>query len=79
MGLEIACRRRKSLLYIVKRDALLIASVPRSAVARLEAIEARLDATWRAILAIQVALATFETKLNDEQKQRFDAMSFAGQ
>jgi len=55
------------------------ASVPRSAVARLEAIEARLDATWRAILAIQVALATFETKLNDEQKQRFDAMSFAGQ
>jgi LTXXQ motif family protein len=52
-------------------------SVPRSAIARLEAIEARLDATWRAILSIQVALANFETKLSDEQKQRFNAMTFA--
>lgn len=54
-------------------------SVPQSAVARLEAIEARLDATWRAILSIQVALANFETKLSEEQKQRFDAMTFAVQ
>jgi hypothetical protein len=52
-------------------------SVPQSTVARLEAIEARLDATWRAILSIQVALANFETKLSDEQKQRFNAMTFA--
>lgn len=54
-------------------------SVPPSALARLEAIESRLDANWRAILSIQVALATFETKLSDEQKQRFDAMNFAAQ
>lgn len=52
-------------------------SVPQSPLARLETIEARLDATWRAILSIQVALANFETKLSDEQKQRFDAMNFA--
>jgi hypothetical protein len=54
-------------------------SVPQSPLSRLETIEARLDATWRAILSIQVALANFETKLSDEQKQRFDAMNFAAQ
>jgi hypothetical protein len=53
------------------------ASVPQSPLARLETIEARLDATWRAILSIQVALANFETKLSDQQKQRFDAMNYA--
>jgi hypothetical protein len=52
-------------------------SVPQSTLSRLETIEARLDATWRAILSIQVALANFETKLSDEQKQRFDSMNFA--
>jgi hypothetical protein len=52
-------------------------SVPQSPLSRLESIEARLDATWRAILSIQVALANFETKLSDEQKQRFEAMNFA--
>jgi LTXXQ motif family protein len=52
-------------------------SVPRSAVARLEAIESRLDATWRAILSIQVALQDFESKLNDEQKSRLQTMTFA--
>jgi hypothetical protein len=52
-------------------------SVPRSAVARLEAIEARLDATWRAILSIQVALQGFESQLSDEQKGRLQAMTVA--
>jgi hypothetical protein len=52
-------------------------SMPQSTLGRLETIEARLDATWRAILSIQVALANFETKLSNEQKQRFDAMNFA--
>jgi len=52
-------------------------SVPRSAVARLETIESRLDATWRAILSIQVALQDFESKLSDEQKNRLQAMTFA--
>ena len=52
-------------------------SVPRSAVARLEAIESRLDATWRAILSIQVALQDFESKLSDEQKNRLRSMTFA--
>jgi LTXXQ motif family protein len=54
-------------------------SVPRSAVARLEAIESRLDATWRSILSIQVALQDFEGKLNDEQKNRLQTMTFAAQ
>jgi hypothetical protein len=54
-------------------------SVPRSAVARLEAIESRLDATWRAILSIQVALQDFESKLSDEQKNRLQTMIFAAQ
>jgi LTXXQ motif family protein len=54
-------------------------SVPQSAVARLETIESRLDATWRAILSIQVALNEFESKLSDDQKNRFKAMTFASQ
>jgi len=53
--------------------------VPQSAVARLETIESRLDATWRAILSIQVALNEFEGNLSDEQKNRFKAMTFAAQ
>lgn len=54
-------------------------TAPSTALGRLETIEARLDSTWRAVLSIQVALANFETKLSDEQKDRFDAMSFASQ
>ena len=53
------------------------AAVPPTALGRLETIEARLDSTWRAVLSIQVALANFETKLSDEQKNRFDAIDFA--
>lgn len=53
------------------------ATVSPTAVGRLEAIEARLDATWRSILSIQVALANFESKLDDAQKGRFDQMNFA--
>jgi hypothetical protein len=45
----------------------------------LETIESRLDATWRAILSIQVALNEFESNLSDEQKNRFKAMTFAAQ
>jgi hypothetical protein len=54
-------------------------SVPGSAVARLETIESRLDATWRAILSIQVALQGFENTLSDDQKNRFQTMTFAAQ
>jgi LTXXQ motif family protein len=55
------------------------ASMPRSAVARLETIESRLDATWRAVLSIQVALQDLATKLSDEQRSRLQAMTFAAQ
>src|SRR3984957_6666311 len=44
---------------------------------RLGATEARLDATWRALVSIQTALADFETKLSAEQRVRFDATDFA--
>jgi LTXXQ motif family protein len=52
------------------------ATVPPDSVARLDAIEARLDATWRSVLSIQVALANFESKLDDAQRDRFDQMNF---
>ncbi len=52
-------------------------SMPPTAVGRLESIESRLDATWRSELAIQVALANFETKLSDAQKKSFDNLNFA--
>lgn len=60
-------------------EAHCLTAVPRTAVGRLETIEARLDATWRSELSIQVALANFETKLSDAQKDRFDQMNFAAQ
>jgi hypothetical protein len=52
-------------------------TIPASALNRLDMIQARLDSTWRATLSIQVALANFETELNDAQKIRFDAMNLA--
>jgi hypothetical protein len=52
-------------------------TIPASALNRLDTIQARLDSTWRATLAIQVALANFETELNDAQKIRLDAMNFS--
>jgi len=52
-------------------------SLPGDPLARLEAIEARLDATWRALVSIQTALADFQTKLSAEQRTRFDATDFA--
>ncbi len=51
--------------------------MPPSALARLEAIEARLDATWRAVLTIQVALASFQSVLSDEQNGRLNALEIA--
>jgi hypothetical protein len=53
--------------------------VPQSAVGRLDALEDRLDAMWRAILSIQVALYNFETQLSVDQKNRFKTMTFAAQ
>jgi hypothetical protein len=58
-------------------DANCPSSLPPDPLARLGATEARLDATWRAVLAIQSALANFETTLSDEQRTRFDATDFA--
>jgi LTXXQ motif family protein len=53
------------------------AAAPSDPLARLEATQARLDATWRAVVAIQSALANFETGLSDEQRARLDATDFA--
>ncbi len=52
-------------------------TIPATALNRLDTIQARLDSSWRATLAIQVALANFEAELNDAQKVRFDTMNFA--
>jgi hypothetical protein len=53
--------------------------LPQSATARLDSLEARLDATWRAILSIQVALYSFESRLDEDQKHRLSIMTFAAQ
>jgi hypothetical protein len=58
-------------------DANCPVSLPGDPLARLEATEARLDATWRALVSIQTALTDFETKLSGEQRVRFDATDFA--
>jgi len=58
-------------------DANCPASLAGDPLARLEAIEARLDATWRALVSVQTALSDFETKLSAEQRVRFDATDFA--
>ncbi len=44
---------------------------------RLSGAETRLDATWRAVLTIQVALANFQTQLSDDQNTRFNALEIA--
>jgi LTXXQ motif family protein len=49
--------------------------VPGTPLARLEAMEARLDASWRAALAMQVALGQFESQLNGQQRTRLEAMN----
>ncbi len=54
-------------------------TVPSTAVARLDAVEARLDATWRSVLSSQVALANFESKLDDAQRDRFNRMNFVAE
>jgi LTXXQ motif family protein len=51
--------------------------LPPTPLARLEAIEGRLDASWRAALSMQVALAKFETTLNETQRSRFETMNVA--
>ena len=53
--------------------------VPPSAVARLDTLEARLDATWHAVLSIQVALYKFDSELSADQKNRLKTMTFAAQ
>lgn len=50
-------------------------SQPALPLARLEAIEARLDSSWRALLAMQVALAGFEAHLSDQQRGRLDTIT----
>jgi len=51
--------------------------VSRTALARLEAAESRLDAAWRAVQTIQVALADFQKTLSDEQNAKFNSLQLA--
>jgi LTXXQ motif family protein len=50
-------------------------SAPALPLSRLEAMETRLDSSWRALLAMQVALAGFENQLSDQQRSRLDAIA----
>jgi hypothetical protein len=54
-------------------------TIPATALSRLDTIQARLDSTWRAALAIQVALANFEAQLDDAQKLRLDTLNLAAE
>jgi len=58
-------------------DANCPASLPSDPLARLEASQSRLDATWRALVSIQAALANLEQKLTEEQRARLNATDFA--
>jgi len=58
-------------------DAHCPATLPADPLARLESTEARLDATWRALVAIQTALANLENGLNDDQRARLYTTDFA--
>ena len=53
-------------------------AVPPTALGRLDATVARLDATWRAVQIIEAALANLQKDLNDEQNTRFNALEIAG-
>jgi LTXXQ motif family protein len=58
-------------------DAQCLMSLPSDALTRLETVEARLDAEWRATLTIQVALDDVESALSDDQRARFNALDLA--
>jgi LTXXQ motif family protein len=51
--------------------------LPPTPLARLEAMESRIDASWRAALSMQTALASFESRLNDQQRSRFESLNLA--
>lgn len=54
-----------------------VAPMPVTEAGRLDMISARLDKTRRALRSIEAALMKFKGELNDEQRARLDAASFA--
>jgi len=52
-------------------------SLKATPLARLDALQARLDAEWRAVLTIQAALADVEGGLSDDQRDRFNSLDFS--
>jgi hypothetical protein len=55
-------------------DAQCPTSLPPTLSERLKAMQARLDAEWRAVLTIRVALENLESGLSDEQRARLNAL-----
>ena len=58
-------------------DGYCAGAIPATALARLDAITSRLDASWRAVEAIEVALAGLQQGLSDEQHMRLDNLQVA--
>ncbi len=58
-------------------DGYCAGAIPPTALARLDAITSRLDASWRAVEAIEVALASLQQGLSDEQYMRLDNLQVA--
>ncbi len=54
-------------------------SLPATPSERLEATQSRLDAEWRAVLTIRVALENLESGLSNEQRVRVNALGFASE
>jgi hypothetical protein len=58
-------------------DAQCPMSLPTAPSERLKAMQARLDAEWRAALVIRVAMENLESTLSEEQRARVNALDFA--
>jgi LTXXQ motif family protein len=58
-------------------DAQCPTTLPPTPSERLKAVQARLDAEWRAVLTIRVALENLESALSDEQRVRLNALDSA--
>jgi hypothetical protein len=58
-------------------DGYCAGAIPPTALARLDAVTSHLDASWRAVQFIEVALSNLQDGLSDEQHMRLDSLLVA--
>jgi hypothetical protein len=76
-SVRIAATKQALLKVASDLDAQCRMPLQATPLARLDAMQARLNAEWYALLNIQVALANLENGLSDDQRVRFNALKFA--